>query len=77
MLIEALVTLNDWITDAVTFVRSFSNSIQNYQIIIINDELFEFSNVEHNQHNVFIVDIRCPNIQGIVNQVNQVVNNTI
>lgn len=68
------VYLNDLIADAsVGFVHSFSTSIQNYQISILNDGLFEFSNVEHYQDNVFIVDIRCPNIQRIINQVKEAI----
>nr|QGW45454.1 ionotropic receptor 75d [Bradysia odoriphaga] len=62
------VAVTCWSVDAsVNFVRSISNS-QDYRISIFNDEEFEFSNVEPYQFNVFIVDIRCPNIQRIINQ---------
>lgn len=58
------------ITDAsVNFVQSLL-SAEDYRISIFNDEDFEFSNVEPNHGNVFIVDIRCPNIQRIINEVN-------
>lgn len=38
---------------------------------IINDELFDISNVEHYQDIVFIVDISCPHVPRIINQVNR------
>ncbi|KAJ6643760.1 Ionotropic receptor 75a [Pseudolycoriella hygida] len=64
------VAITCWSVDAsVRFVRSFSTSIQNYQINVFNDELFKFSNTDHCS-DVFIVDIRCPNAQRIVNETN-------
>lgn len=55
---------------SVEFVRSFSPSTQDYKISIFNDETFEFSMVENHQSNIFIVDVQCPNIVRVINQVN-------
>lgn len=61
------------ITEAsVRFVRSFSTLSQNYQMSILKDELLESSSA--GQDNVFIVDVRCPNIQRIIDQVNYMVD---